>query len=136
MKNHFTTQGIAAACIAERQPLLLPNAREHQRFHAGLDGTELPIFTYGTTDEDAVINSAYLPIFDPDDGVPMAALAVRDKKKRMAFTRSDVLALASLAKQVCLRSSAEDLDTCVRAYIHAYMHVLCVAKTVRGWSQH
>lgn len=101
MKNYFTTMGIAAQCIADRKPILLPDSREHARFHSGLDGTELPIFVYGNTEDDTTINVAYLPIFDSDDREPMAVLSVRDKRKRMSFNRSDLLALASLSKQVC-----------------------------------
>ena len=95
--------------------MLLPNAREHSRFHEGLDGVELPIFKYGhlSDDHSSLVNAAYLPIFDKDDVMPMAVLSVRDKKKRMAFTRSDLLSLNALTKQVicpCTLQSA--LLTC------------------------
>lgn len=104
MKNYFTTMGIAAACIADQKPMLLPNAREHPRFHEGLDGVELPIFKYGRANEDHFdgINSAYLPIYDKEETVPMAVLSVRDKKKRMAFTRTDLMSLIALTKQVAV----------------------------------
>jgi hypothetical protein len=103
---------VQAACIAEQKPMLLPNAREHSRFHEGLDGVELPIFKYGhlSDDHSSLVNAAYLPIFDKDEAMPMAVLSVRDKKKRMAFTRSDLLSLNALTKQVICPITSSTLD--------------------------